>query len=321
MQNLKSSYEEKIQNTLRNFFGSRSIDDFCIDIGNNFLISTEQIEPPFSLLKLISQKRIKVIFDKTILVSGMLEAIIDGFILKINPEKIKNKQYYNLTLAHEIAHTYFFNTNARFPNDVSGLLTTSPELEYMCNKIARFLIIPPISLKSILESGPIIGSDLFSFKIVIKLCEIYQTTQYVILKRCIHDELHWNALFVKFKFFKNDKTWKLDSIIYPQYLASTTNKSSFFVPKGVSKDKIPSAKGRLADFLNKTYVQLKSEPILNKTICLKEVIDAPLHSIFNKEKLNFTHLVYLSLDVNTDSISLLIPLNESIYGFKNLNRD
>lgn len=315
MQILKSRYEEDIQNSLKSFLRSKSLDEFCINIGNNFLELTGQVEPPFSILKLISQKQITLIFDKTLLVSGKIETGPKGFIIKVNLEKIKNKQYYNLTLAHEVAHTYFFNTSSQNPSDISGLLTTSPALEYLCNKIARFLVVPSISLLKSLEDLPKIGSELFSFRNVVKLCEIYQTTPYVIFKRCIHDELHWNVLYLKFKYFSDDKTWKLTSSHYPQYISSIENRSKFFIPQSSVKNKWPSAKKALARFLNDVYLELKYNPIINKIVTLKDIIGEPLHSIFH-DIADDQLLIHLSLDDEINCINLIVPLNESVYGFK-----
>ncbi|MDB5148192.1 MAG: hypothetical protein JWQ57_2212, partial [Mucilaginibacter sp.] len=295
-----------------------SLDEWCAEIGNEFLLTTNQIDPPYSFLKLLPFRKIKFNQDTNLFVSGKIELEETGFVLKINPLRLSNKQQYNLTFAHEIAHTYLYNFQNGYPIESSGFLPTSTHIEYLCNKIARYLIIPSTSLKRELMTLPKMGSPEFDFKCINRLCEIYETTPYVILKRCIHDELYWNVLSLKFKYFSEDKSWKLFSFHFPQYLNSNKNKSKFFIPPGVLKSKRPSAKKELAFFLNNIYLELKYNPIINKLVLLKDFVGEPLHSVFNNVISDNPILIYLSLDNDSNSINLIIPLNESVYGFKNI---
>ncbi len=308
---LTDEYEYKIELKIKNLLEGKSLQNWCKDISNNFLVETEQTTPPFSITKFLPHRNIKALHDENLSLTGKIEKKQNGFLLKLNPKKIKSGQYYNFVLAHEIAHTFFYDVNSPEPIDISGLVPSSFYLEYLCNKIARYLLIPAKSIEEEIENIPSIESYEFNLSYVSILLEKYNTSSFTFLTRIIVDEPLWNAVFIRFKYFDETSNWKLTETYKPRYL----NPSEFFIPlpdKNKHFDnphKFPTAKSNLNSFLQELYKDLLVKKRLNKIIDAKEIKGAPLETFLNKFPDDFKLLLHTSVHKETNTINILIPLS------------
>jgi len=300
-----NDFEQKIELKLKNHLSGKSITEWCKSISNQYLFETNQIEPPFSIKKYLPIRKIHTEHDSNISVTGQIKPTDSGFLLKINPEKIKSEQYYNLTLAHEIAHTFFYNTNDKDTKNLLGLTPGSKYLEYLCRKLARFLIIPSISIeKEILKYPNILSKD-FNLSIVNDLMHKYRTSAFVLLTRLISDEIIWDALFLRFQFYNN--IWRLKE---------SFKQSGIFLPPPNSRktksdpERYPSAKKKLDEFLNNIWIELKEKKRVSKEVKISELNDKPLVSLFNELDENELVLVHFSLDRINNLVNIFIPLNQ-----------
>jgi hypothetical protein len=301
-------YELKIELKIKNLLGHRSLLDWCKEISDEFITQTKQTAPPFCVAKFLPHRRIKAIHDRHISISGRIEKNDAGFLLKMNPDKFQSQKYYNFVLAHEVAHTFFYDTKKIHPIDISGFSPGSIYLEYLCNKIARFLLIPTKAIEDDLSQLPQLNTVDFTLEIINGLIAKYATSDYTLLTRLIVDEPLWKCLFFRFKYFKEIDCWKLIDTFKPRYINS-------FVPQADKKKgkmdpkKYPTAKSSLNKFLRQLNKELIESKRITKRVCARELYGEPLgslNSIYDSEDEVTVHTSYYHKE---KIINLLIPLH------------
>jgi len=309
MDYLKNDYVGQLEEMLRDLLQGRSLEQWCDEISNQFIEQTGQTTPPFSLTKFLPYRRIIAEHDNSISVAGQIEKSKDNFILKINPKLAANKNYYNYVFGHEIAHTFFYDITGVEPIDISGLPVGSKYLEYLCNRIARYLLIPSRPIKKILSHNKPISDSDFSLKVISDLLQTFETTSPILLTRIIIDEPLWNCIFLRFKNFKEvtPDTWKLIDVYQPREFSS----KRYFIAsinKQEGVDKLHTVKGNLFHFIN----ELKNEHVNKKRLYKKVPISSlkgdPLTTFIKNYKSKSDVIIHSSYYDREATINLMVVL-------------
>lgn len=224
-------------------------------------------------------------------------------------------------IAHEIAHTFFFNISRESIIDYHFFPAGSKEIEFLCNRIARGILMPNIILINKLQRVGSLDDVGFSLDQINKLCETFRVPYTVLLNRIILDTGFWKCLFLRFRNYKTEENnWKLRERYLP---AIYWNNIKAFIPQEDHKknkddpNRYPSAKGELKSTFDSVYLELKEKKRLTKRLSLESINDSPikgfLKTYFNtSEKVTF-HFSLGNLRYSTiEYLNVCIPLPRTL---------
>lgn len=220
-------------------------------------------------------------------------------------------------VAHELAHTFFYDTQKDPFLDYRFFSVGSKEIEFLCNRISRSILMPNIALYNKLNKLETPYDESFSLDTVNKLCETFRVPYNVLLNRVIFDTGFWNCIFLRFRNYESEENnWKLRE----RYLPSIYwNNVKAFIPLEDSKkskdnpNRYPSAKGNLKNTFNSVYQELKSEKRLTRKLKYEDIYDNPLKSFlgfyFDPKKEIIVHFSLGKLKYSeTEYLNVCIPL-------------
>lgn len=272
----RKKYISNLENYLSYLLKGMSLEEWIDYIVNQLLDVSEQNKPPLKIddARIFKERRIKkpISYKVNLYEKGRLVVTPDGFILEINPFKKASEQWYKVNLAHEIAHTFFYNINVKPPQKLISFKVGDQEIEWLCFQIAKSLLVPRSWLLNEINKMPLPGSERFSLLFLDKLAKSFAVPWQIIAQRLIEDLGLWNCIILLFYSEINDKQtiistndceWRLKWQVIPQ-----NNTEGLFIPIGHKQDgiwKYPCAKGNLSMFIKECLINEKSE-FFSKTI-------------------------------------------------------
>lgn len=109
----------------------------------------------------------------------------DGFVVTLDPTLFPPFGF-RKTLAHEIAHTFFFSKDSP-PTNLVYFETGNPDLEWLCSYIARNLLVPTSFLRKKAAFYPELKSNEFNIKVFFDLAEKFEVPWPLIAIRLAED--------------------------------------------------------------------------------------------------------------------------------------
>jgi Zn-dependent peptidase ImmA (M78 family) len=160
--------------------------------------------PPFSPMVYAPLRRIKEVLYSNINVDGRLIPVSDGFVIELRKDRPTERK--NFTFAHELAHTFFFETvpSTKYRNLDSEYHKHDDEEEKLCDIAASELLMPAhVFSKVIKDFVP-------SAEAVQEIAQLFETSLLATIIK-IHVLNLWDASFV---------LWKLkNKTLEPSWLA------------------------------------------------------------------------------------------------------
>ncbi len=323
----------KASDIVKILYNEQDIDTFCVRISEFMIYKLQKDLPPVDHLQLLRLRNCTMNDITTSPFKGIVVFKNNKFHVSLNRSLIFNIKEERLVIAHEIAHTFLYMTQH---NEIIGseyFYQRTKEIEYICNKLARYLLVPQSMLiktyKNLLDNC----SAGFSLEHINVLCNTFNVSQYCLLTRLIRDEALVNCILMRFKtnlstknLHKNDHTntdfeWRLITYYVPkqfqtkEFFISTGNKSM----ASSSFAKYPKAKGHLDIFINRLSVELINSRTRSKTVKLyKEVLcSPPIKTFFSRFFIDDGLESQVSITAVTNSsgivihyyLSMLIPLS------------
>ena len=176
-----------------------------------------QLDPPFDPLK-IKSGRLK--FE--LIADAKRNAHIptkEGFRIETKHKNTRNLDDLDFrartTIAHEVAHTFFYDINVLPPKPI-GVVSSKKsqwELESICYRIGRTLLMPSFSISRLLTQSPNIRKG--SLHGIGLLMNRYKVSSDIAAWRMIKDLGLWNSCFVKYKMKGKDSGTKFQRIPHP----------------------------------------------------------------------------------------------------------
>lgn len=163
---------------------------------------TRGMTPPIPLQEIFTRCHVKKVVFQPLLLEAGIAVDDDGFVVFVNCDE-KSREPYRLaydadrqqgrylparvrfSLAHELIHTFFFNTEKRpYTNRLTGTSTKETEsLEYACNFGASHLLLPTRLLKVDTTK-----KDVLTIDGILNLAKKYQVSIECLIKRLEHLE-------------------------------------------------------------------------------------------------------------------------------------
>jgi len=163
--------------------------------------NTSQPVDPFRVTK-IGKAEITVAYVPRTEISaeGSIEASSSGFLIRIDEGLLSNKVRLRSTMAHELMHTFFYDTEELPPPKLGDQSVTRKEfimVEEFCYYLSRQFLVPTTSVKNLMLKMKYLQTP--SMKNLSYLKSTYDVSPEVIAYRIITDLAIWDAMFVKFE--------------------------------------------------------------------------------------------------------------------------
>lgn len=252
---------ERLEHLLASITKGRPLQQWAEDVTFSSLEIANQQRPPVELGgELLRSRRIRRVkkLSRDIPERARVLPGKDGFVVEITERYLSNRYYAfwsRLLLAHEIAHTFFYDVSSSPPRQLIFLDSDNRDYEYLCDYLARALLMPTPWLQEQLRILPYPGSNKFSLGILEELKKIFKVPWQVISRRIITDLALWNCIILQFSMLnennEREPKWHLKSHIIPPRI-----RKNLYIPMGHKRDsvrKLPSTKGLLTDFVGECF--------------------------------------------------------------------
>jgi len=219
MRKLGEDYERNLFSVGKNKILMKLLKKALIADVRSLLSEYNMNSPPFDPFKIkqIGNATVEIVYlpKNKIGADGSLEVGNKGFIIKLNQDLLNNKSkkyYLRTTMAHELMHTFFYNTNGP-PFDLIGsrdfYSEELPMREELCNFLAREFLFPSFYANELKENR----SKLLlpSIENIEFLKKEFILSSDVIAFRMIKDFSFWDAAFAKY--VQYGKKYKSSTIV------------------------------------------------------------------------------------------------------------
>lgn len=188
--------------------------------------------PPVQAQKIAKLRKIRQIYEREIKKTAFLTPQNDGFIACLRKSDPPSRK--NLSCAHEIGHTYFFDLSCEIPKPVKFDKVENKRIEKLCTRFAEALVIP----KTHFLSSWWKFEKKFSFRQLEKFCYEYNASLEAIIRRAMHLKTLRNPkrfilMFKEKAHFKTglEKKFRI-------YVAVLPASSKIFVPYNIGVEKL-----------------------------------------------------------------------------------
>ncbi|MEO8173914.1 MAG: ImmA/IrrE family metallo-endopeptidase [Sediminibacterium sp.] len=248
----ESHFIRYVESKLGNLTKGHGLLEWIEQIGNYMYVKTGQnkqevnLKDYFGILKIGGCR-----FKKDLTVNAQLLVENAAFIIELKDYGQNNDfRRQRFHLAHELAHVIFFDIRRVPIRSYDIFPPGSREIEYLCNRIARAILIPECVLSRKSERYAKPGDPEFHLGIINKFCQDFRVPANALLHRLVRDTGAWNCLVLRFIRFKDeDSVWRLkERYLPPKYWQ---NIKAFIPLEDLKKERTnpkryPSAKGNLA---------------------------------------------------------------------------
>lgn len=137
--------------SLRSIYGPKSPLSLFRDKATEVRKTTGVKGPPFDPFEYAERLDIRVEEREGMSIDGLLKCIDGRFVVYLKKDVFSLRK--NFTLAHEIAHTFFYGLLSH-PNSFRGSVSSDPEEERLCDAAAAELLMPSSLFREHLLSEP-----------------------------------------------------------------------------------------------------------------------------------------------------------------------
>jgi len=204
------------------------------------------IEMSDHLLK--SRKVDSVEFVGSLPERARLEVRRDGFGVQMDSRFSRNLFWRRFLLAHELAHTLFYQVESEPPASRLLVRPGNSELEWLCSYLAKCLLMPIGALREIWHSET--GKARVDISILFRLSQRFLLPWSIVAERLVQDAGLWRVILLHWQLERNceDPSWRLVWQVAPADVPP-----GLFIPIGRRQPsgemRYPRAKGQLAKLL------------------------------------------------------------------------
>jgi Zn-dependent peptidase ImmA (M78 family) len=121
--------------------------------------SCGQSLPPIDPLKLLGPRKVYEIRREKLGQHGILIPTTDGFVLKLDSRLSRVRQ--RSILAHELAHTFFYDISSSPPSKIWSLTISAKQEEQWCDEFAGEILMPAKALEKVIVENGLPGMKTF----------------------------------------------------------------------------------------------------------------------------------------------------------------
>jgi hypothetical protein len=206
---------------------------------------------------------------------GRLSVESQGFAAELLPTRKSSGAWHQFTLAHEIAHTLFYDIGTWPPRQLVYLEPGNRDLEWFCYYIAKCLMIPVDWLRSQINRSLQPSSEHFSLSVLLDLARMFSVPWQIAAERLVEDLGAWNCIMLRFtarreinncpEDKKGQVAWHLDWQTIPE-----KGTQGLFIPIGRrrkgGKVRFPRAQGAIVQFIEECVQSARHTQFLRRTV-------------------------------------------------------
>jgi hypothetical protein len=262
----------RIENSLSDVLRGTSVQNWAERTAFELLQESGENGPPVTLelsTRLLQTRKIKDI--KYILglpENGRLSIGQEGFSIELARNVKFSLGWLRLTLAHEFAHSLFYDIQEWPPSPLVSTMPGDRDLEWLCWQVAKTLLVPQAWLREHIEKSPAFSSPDFSLAVLYELEKTFSVPWKVIAQRLVEDLKLWNVVILHF--VKGDELeGRSDNWYLKWHTAPLEGTEMLFIPFGGRREgtvKLPQAKGNLLEFISSCAERGKEEVVFRTSI-------------------------------------------------------
>jgi hypothetical protein len=164
------------------------------------------VNPPFDPFRIHAVEKVPITmqFEQGIGSPGAIEVVQDKFVIKLETDLLKKREElihnyrFRSTAAHELMHTFFYDTSVIPPRKLGSNSSSRRKLlmqEELCYYLARQFLVPTFSIRKQMSNRRQLKNP--SIKNMKFFKSTYEVSSDIIGYRLIKDLRLWNAIFVK----------------------------------------------------------------------------------------------------------------------------
>lgn len=215
-----ASSQTLVEQRFRSVFAGKPLDAWTQERVDCLLSNAGCFSPPLRLEEnrsLLSERRIREIrFRRGLPERGRLEITPDGFVVDVALSRKSIAPLYRVTLAHEVAHTLFYNIAHWPPTDLARVEAGNPHLEWVCWYIARSLLAPATWLAGALEAMARPDGSAFSLRSLRLLEEQFEIPLKTLAQRLVVDLRWWPCASARLSLGSNGRWRQSWSVAIPK---------------------------------------------------------------------------------------------------------
>lgn len=205
--------------------------------------------------KLLAARRVQIVPALQRGARTTLEPVAGGFSLHMPADLKRSSYWYQYRLIHEVAHTLFYAIDAPTPAPTIPLSPGDPDIEWLCDYLAKAYLIPRPWLLGKAQGSARPGDRQFSLRLLWRLATEAQSPPTVVAERLVEDLGYWQCAMVRFrKHFSGSAPGNTAGAEWRMDWHTATESSTAFIPIGhVAQGAMvfPKATKRLAGALER----------------------------------------------------------------------
>jgi hypothetical protein len=241
----------RLEVILANYLRGNSLFEWIDRVTLETLRKVGQGDPPIEVSgELLRSRRIESVdFVRSLPERARLEVHGNKFAVKIDSRFSRSIRWKRFLLAHELAHTFFYEIDADPIRTALILRPGDAALEWLCSYIAKCLLMPTGALQNIFRSEGMETGTL-DLAVLLKLSQRFQLPWSIVAERLVEDTGLWQAILLYWHLdASRNSTWRLVWQAVPGFLPN-----NLFIPIGRRQPSgemlYPRARGRLPELLN-----------------------------------------------------------------------
>jgi len=224
-----------------NNFGYSSPEKWVISCARNLLNKTNQKHPPINLKTLCRYSGIKVTHKKAATNYTGPEASLrlenNKFIIEIIYSRYSRARDY-FSIAHEIAHTFFFNLATIPPKRIFTRHGAVAEEERLCNIAASEILMPEYMIKDRANNFTKPNDSDFTLGVFLNLLEVFNVSPPAMARRLCEDLSIWNSIMIGCNKYHSDNSikdpfWRLSWCFAPKII-----RNQLYIPQPSTHPKL-----------------------------------------------------------------------------------
>lgn len=168
---------------LRSRYGHQSLSSIIRNIAKEFLAAANQDKPPIYLHSLFDTRHVTAYSELKTVTSGRLVIDKAGFRIEVQNGYETRTRF---TLAHEIAHTVFYDLESSSPKRLLHGARTKEE-EYFCNMLAAEILMPFWMIEGELKKFRAGNEDTSPVLLFQQLARIFKVSLEAMIRRVVED--------------------------------------------------------------------------------------------------------------------------------------
>ena len=243
MSRLENNHFSSAQYAFKPILRNKTPEEWIISNVSDLLSSSEQDKPPIDITskKLLKNRKIKYI-DYIPRYPGLGNLIVeeDGFVIKVIAYGRRLGNWQRLIIAHEVAHTYFYDIRKSPPLKLINLEKGNRDLEKICRYMSKSILVPKHYILLEVSNNPTPTSTKFSLDIIGAFAKNYDVPWQIMAERIVEDLKLWKCVIMQFNLMsddkgkqknKNENIWRLK-----WRTVAKLDRDNIFIPSGKKKE-------------------------------------------------------------------------------------